>query len=124
MLGSDVSWDDRVHFFAVSARIMRQILVDHAKSKHRAKRGGQAAKISLDDVVVVSGAPEEQLLELNEALDNLAKIDERKASLVELIYFGGLNQVEAATALKISEATVQRELRLAKAWLHHALDNC
>ncbi len=122
ILGSKVSWEDRVHFFAVAARIMRHILTDHAKSKHRAKRGGAAAKISLDDAVVVSAAPEECLLDLDEALENLAKIDSRKADLVELIYFGGLNQLEAGAALNISEATVHRELRLAKAWLYRALN--
>ena len=122
IMGSKVPWEDRVHFFAVAARMMRHILVDHAKSKRRAKRGGAAAKISLDDVVVVSAAPEEYLLDLDEALKNLAKIDGRKADLVELVYFGGLNQVEAGAALNISEATVQRELRLAKAWLHRALN--
>jgi RNA polymerase sigma factor (TIGR02999 family) len=121
ILGSDVAWDDRVHFFAVAARVMRHILVDHAKGKHREKRGGAAAKISLDDVVVVSSSPSEQLTDLDEALQNLAKVDQRKADLVELLYFGGLSQLEAAAALGISESTVQRELRLAKAWLYRAL---
>ncbi len=122
ILGSAVSWEDRVHFFAVAARVMRHILVDHAKSRRRAKRGGSAAKISLDDVVVISAAPEESLLDLHEALEHLAALDQRKSDLVEMVYFGGLSQLEAAAALNISEATVQRELRLAKAWLHHALD--
>jgi RNA polymerase sigma factor (TIGR02999 family) len=122
ILGSNVSWEDRVHFFAVAARVMRHVLVDHAKSRRRAKRGGAAAKISLDDVVVVSAAPEENLLDLHEALDQLATIDQRKADLVEMVYFGGLSQVEAGSALGISEATVQREIRLAKAWLHAALE--
>jgi RNA polymerase sigma factor (TIGR02999 family) len=121
MLGSDVAWDDRVHFFAVAARVMRHILVDHAKAKHREKRGGAAAKISLDDVVIVSASPSEQLTDLDEALQNLAKVDQRKADLVELLYFGGLSQLEAAAALGISESTVQRDLRLAKAWLYRAL---
>jgi RNA polymerase sigma factor (TIGR02999 family) len=121
ILGSQVNWDDRVHFFAVAARIMRHILVDHAKSKRRAKRGGAAPKICLDDAIVVSAEPDEDLLNLNEALDRLAKIDQRKADVVELIYFGGLSQVEAGAALGISEATVQRELRFAKAWLLDAL---
>jgi RNA polymerase sigma factor (TIGR02999 family) len=121
ILGSDVAWDDRVHFFALAARIMRHILVDHAKSKHREKRGGSAAKISLDDVVVVSAEPEDQLIYLNEALDELASLDRRKADMVELIYFGGLSQLEAASVLGISEATVQRELRLAKSWLYRFL---
>jgi RNA polymerase sigma factor (TIGR02999 family) len=121
ILGANVNWDDRVHFFAVAARVMRHVLVDHAKSKRRVKRGGAAAKISLDDVVVVSATADEHLLDLDEALDSLAKIDARKAELVELIYFGGLSQLEAATALSISEATVQRDLKMAKAWLYRAL---
>ncbi|HEX4169615.1 MAG TPA: sigma-70 family RNA polymerase sigma factor [Bryobacteraceae bacterium] len=121
ILGSSVDWDDRVHFFAVAARIMRHLLVDHAKSKRRAKRGGPAAKISLDDVVVVSAEPEDQIVFLNEALEDLAAIDSRKAEIVELVYFGGLSQLEAASALGISEATIQRELRLARSWLYRAL---
>ena len=121
ILGANVNWDDRVHFFAVAARVMRHVLVDHAKSKRRVKRGGAAAKISLDDVVVVSATADEHLLDLDDALDSLAKIDARKAELVELIYFGGLSQLEAAAALSISEATVQRDLKMAKAWLYRAL---
>jgi RNA polymerase sigma factor (TIGR02999 family) len=121
LLGSNVAWDDRVHFFAVAARVMRHILVDHAKSKRREKRGGAAAKISLDDVVVISASPASEVTDLDEALTNLAKIDQRKADLVELLFFGGLSQLEAATALGVSESTVQRELRLAKAWLYRAL---
>lgn len=121
ILGSHVSWEDRVHFFAVAARVMRHVLVDHAKSRRRAKRGGSAAKLSLDDVVVVSAAPEDHLLDLHEALERLAAMDPRKSDLVEMVYFGGLSQAEAGAALSISEATVQRELRLAKAWLHNAL---
>lgn len=122
ILGADVPWQDRVHFFAVSARVMRQILVDHARANRRQKRGGSAVKISLEDAVVVSPAPEERLLDLDEALKNLAEIDKRKADLVELLYFGGLNQAEAAEALQVSEATVQRDIKLAKAWLYRALN--
>lgn len=121
MLGSDVSWQDRVHFFAVSARVMRHILVDHAKANRREKRGGGGAKISLEDAIVISPQPEERILEVDEALKNLAAMDQRKADLIELVYFGGMTQTEAAEALNISEATVQRDLRLAKAWLYRAL---
>lgn len=122
MLGADVPWQDRVHFFAVSARVMRHILVDHAKANRREKRGGAAAKVSIEDAIVISAEPEERLLDLDEALKNLAEVDQRKADLVELLYFGGMNQSEAAAALGISEATVQRDLRLAKAWLYRALN--
>ena len=120
--GSELAWVDRVHFFALSARVMRQILVDHARAHRREKRGGDAAKISIEDAVVISPAPEERLLDLDEALRNLAEIDPRKADMVELSYFGGLNQTEVAAALKISEPTVQRDLRMAKAWLYRALN--
>ncbi len=122
ILGTELPWEDRVHFFAVSARAMRQILVDHARANRREKRGGAAAKISIEDAIVISPAPEERLLDLDEALKNLAKIDKRKADLVELLYFGGLNQAEAGAALNISEATVQRDLKMAKAWLYRALN--
>lgn len=121
MMGSDADWEDRAHFFAVSARVMRHILIDHAKTKRRAKRGGGAVKMSLDEAAVVSDAPEEQLLDLHEALEKLAGIDPRKAELVELTYFGGLSLLEAGAVLKISPATVQRDMRVAKAWLYNAL---
>jgi RNA polymerase sigma factor (TIGR02999 family) len=122
ILGAEVPWVDRVHFFAVSARVMRQILVDHAKANRRHKRGGAAVKISIEDAAVISPAPEERLLDLDEALKNLAAIDKRKADLVELLYFGGLKQGEAAEVLQISEATVQRDLKMAKVWLYRALN--
>lgn len=121
IVGAEVDWADRVHFFAIAARVMRHILVDYAKSKKSAKRGGAAAIVTLDEAVAVGGAPEEQLIDVHEALEKLAALDQRKADLVELIYFGGLSYAEAAAALEISEATVHRELRLAKAWLHNAL---
>jgi RNA polymerase sigma factor (TIGR02999 family) len=123
ILGADVPWKDRVHFFAVCARVMRQILVDHARANRREKRGGGAVKISLDDAVVVSASPEERLLDLDEALQNLAAVDQRKAELVQLTYFGGMTNAEAAEALQISEATVQRDLKMAKAWLYRELNN-
>ncbi len=122
ILGAELPWVDRVHFFAVSARVMRQILVDHARSHGRQKRGGSAQKISIEDAIVISPAPEERLLDLDEALQNLAAVDKRKADLVELLYFGGLNQAEAAAALQISEATVQRDLKMAKVWLYRAMN--
>jgi RNA polymerase sigma factor (TIGR02999 family) len=122
ILGADQPWADRVHFFAVCARVMRQILVDHAKANRREKRGGAAVKISLEDSAIVSPEPEDRLLDLDEALQDLAQLDKRKADLVELLYFGGLTQTEAAIALQVSEATVQRDLKMAKAWLYRALN--
>ncbi|HEY3838887.1 MAG TPA: sigma-70 family RNA polymerase sigma factor [Bryobacteraceae bacterium] len=118
---ANLSLNDRVHFYAVSARLLRHILVDHAKSLHRAKRGGGAAKLSLDEALVVGQAAPSGILDLDEALERLAAHDSRKAEVVELIFFGGLTYDEAAEMLKISPATVHRELRMAKAWLHREL---
>jgi RNA polymerase sigma factor (TIGR02999 family) len=103
IVGADLPWEERVHFFAVSARVMRQILVDHARTNGRQKRGGSAEKVSIEDAIVISPAPEKHLLDIDEARQNLAAIDKRKADLVELLYFGGLSQAEAAEALHISE---------------------
>jgi RNA polymerase sigma factor (TIGR02999 family) len=122
ILGSEVPWSDRVHFFAVSARVMRHILVDHAKANRREKRGGSVPKICLEDAVVISSEPEERLLDLDKALRNLSELDQRKADLIELRYFGGMSHAEAAEALNISEATAQRDLRMATAWLYRALN--
>lgn len=116
-----VSWQDRAHFFAVAARLMRRLLVDHARGHHRAKREGDAAKISLDDAAEVSCGPPVNVLAVDEALTRLAEFDPRKSEILELRYFGGLNNDEVAEALGVSRATVQRDLRLAKAWLNREL---
>lgn len=117
----EVDWQDRAHFIAVAARLMRRILVDHAKAKHRDKRGGAAARVSLDEISVGQADPDIDLVTLDVALNRLAEFDERKSKIVELHYFGGLNYDETAEVVKISPATVHRELRLAKAWLHRAM---
>lgn len=117
----DVPWEDRVHFFAVAAGLMRRILVDHAKAARRGKRGGGAQRVTLDEAALVSPEPSEDLLELDRALDELSKLDSRKCRIVELFYFGGMTYRETAAAMEISEATVHRELRLAKAWLYRAI---
>jgi len=121
LIDAEVAWQDRVHFYAVSARLLRRILVDHAKANRRQKRGGGAEKIPLDEAVLVGPDSPEGLLELDTALQRLASQDHRKCEIVELLCFGGLTYDETATALKISPATVHRELRLAKAWLHREL---
>lgn len=121
LVNAEVDWNNRVHFYAVSARVMRRILIDHAKEQGRAKRGGGGSKVALDQAVMVGAAPPEALLELDTALSRLAGLDARKSEIVELLFFGGLNYDEAAEALGISRATVDRELRLAKAWLHREL---
>jgi RNA polymerase sigma-70 factor (ECF subfamily) len=121
LVDADVAWEDRVHFYAVSARMLRRILVDHAKAHRRDKRGGGAEKITLDEAVLVGPQAADSVVELDEALVRLAAHDQRKSELIELLFFGGLTYDEAADALKISPATVHRELTMAKAWLHREL---
>jgi len=118
LVQADVDWRDRVHFYAVSARILRRILVDHAKSRNRHKRGGEYQQIPLEEAVLVGPEADRGMVELDEALHRLASQDRRKSDLIELLFFGGLTYDEAAAALKISPATVHRELTLAKAWLN------
>jgi len=118
LVQADVDWQDRVHFYAVSARILRRILVDHAKSRNRHKRGGEYQQIPLEEAVLVGPEADRGMVELDEALHRLASQDRRKSDLIELLFFGGLTYDEAAAALKISPATVHRELTLAKAWLN------
>jgi RNA polymerase sigma-70 factor (ECF subfamily) len=108
---------DRSHFLALAARAMRQILVDHARGKRRQKRGGGAAQVTLNEAVLVSAEPHEALLDLDKSLERLAGKDERKARVVELLYFGGLTYEETCLALDISATTLHREFSLAKAWL-------
>jgi RNA polymerase sigma-70 factor, ECF subfamily len=120
LVDSGTDFNDRVHFFAVAARLLRQILVDHARSQNRQKRGAGVHNLTLDEAIMV--APSQPgLVELDEALERLAAVDRRKSEVVELLYFGGLTYDETAAALGISPATVHRELRMAKAWLYTEL---
>jgi RNA polymerase sigma-70 factor (ECF subfamily) len=121
LIDTDIDWQDRAHFFAVAARLMRRILVDHARSSSRAKRGGEAVHVPIEDATVISPANGGRMIELDEALTRLAAKDERKAQLIELFYFGGLSYEEAAAALNIAPVTVHRDLKLAKAWLYREL---
>ncbi len=121
LVDADVAWQDRVHFFAVSARLLRRILVDHAKANHRKKRGGGAEMVEFDEAVLVGPQTSGGIVELDAALQRLAVLDQRKSEIIELLCFGGLTYEEAAAALKISPATVHRELKMAKAWLHREL---
>lgn len=121
LVDADVAWQDRVHFFAVSARLLRRILVDHAKANKRQKRGGGSETIPLDEAVMIGPQTTGGIVDLDEALQRLAALDQRKSAIIELLCFGGLTYDEAAAALKISPATVHRELKLAKAWLHREL---
>jgi RNA polymerase sigma factor (TIGR02999 family) len=118
--GEHPPYEDRVQFFAVAARHMRRILVDHARRRTAAKRGGAQRPVTFDEELVSGGRPEE-LLALDEAIEALAAVDERKARAVELHYFGGMGHQEIAAVLSVHENTVARDLRLAEAWLHRHL---
>jgi|SRR6516165_1372139 RNA polymerase sigma factor (TIGR02999 family) len=114
-------WQNRAHFFAVAARAMRQILVSYARSQQAQKRGGGAVKIELDEAAILSPEQSKEIVELHEALERLAALDSRKAQVVELKYFGGLNYDEMAEVLKISRVTVRRDWEFAKVWLYTEL---
>jgi RNA polymerase sigma-70 factor, ECF subfamily len=115
-------WQNRAHFFAVSAQLMRRILVDFARSRNLLKRGGGIEQLSLAEEMVISEDSQEDLIALDEALNALAAIDERKSKVVELRFFGGLTEEETAEVLKVSSETVTRDWRLAKVWLLRALE--
>ena len=119
--GKAVAWHDRTHFLAVSARVMRRILVDHARARHYQKRGGDAVKVTFDEALVVTKDPREDFVALDDALEALAKFDERKSRVIELRFFGGLSVEETAAALDVSPDTVMRDWRLAKAWLQREM---
>jgi RNA polymerase sigma-70 factor (ECF subfamily) len=120
--GAPPAWNDRVHFFAVAARNMRQILVDHARKRAAGKRGDGAQPITFDEQLIAGDRPAE-LVALDEGLVALAGFDDRKARAVELHYFGGLAQAEIAEVLEVHVNTVMRDLRFAEAWLHRYLGN-
>jgi RNA polymerase sigma factor (TIGR02999 family) len=112
-----VNWQDRAHFLAMAARLMRRILVDYARSKGYQKRGGNAVRVTFDEMGLPATEPGQDLVALDDALQELATVDERKSRVVELRYFGGLSVEETATVLKVSVDTVMRDWKLAKAWL-------
>lgn len=114
-------WTNRAHFFGIAARLMRIVLVDDTRRRGASKRGGAAEPITLNESSALSVGRAPDVLELNEALDALAKVDERKARVIELRYFGGMEREEIATALSVSLATVKRDLRLGQAWLRTRL---
>jgi RNA polymerase sigma factor (TIGR02999 family) len=118
---SDIKWQDRAHFFAVSANVMRHILVDHARAKQAEKRGGGAQKIALEDAISLSNETNVDVLEVDEALQELSTFDELQSHIVELRFFGGLTIEETAHVIGKSPATVKREWSMAKAWLHSKL---
>jgi RNA polymerase sigma factor (TIGR02999 family) len=121
LLSSETPWEDRVHFMAIAAITMRRILVDHARANRRGKRGSGADRVALDDVVLLQPPMSLDILALDDAMNRLSLQDARKAKLIELSYFGGMNCEEAAAVLEVSTATVNRDLKMAKAWLRQEL---
>jgi len=118
---TSVQWQNRAHFFAIAATVMRRILVDHARSHARMRRGGGRHKISLDEVAVVSDERAAELIALDEALQSLAKVDARRSQVVELRFFGGLSNPEIGEVLKIAPNTVMRDWNMARAWLYREM---
>jgi RNA polymerase sigma factor (TIGR02999 family) len=117
----NVNWQNRAHFFGLAAQLMRTILVDHARSHACAKRGGGAFKLELDDALVVSQKKAAEVIALNDALNELVRLDPQQSRIVELRFFGGLTVEETAEVLHLSPATIKREWSTAKAWLYHEL---
>ena len=117
-----VRWQDRAHFLGIAARLMRRVLVDHARSRNYQKRAGGAERVTLTDIPAISPEPVLDLIALDRALEGLAASDARKARVVELRFFGGLSVEETAEVLHVSTDTIKRDWRLAKLWLLHALE--
>jgi RNA polymerase sigma factor (TIGR02999 family) len=117
LIGQQIDWQNRAHFFGVAARLMRRILVDHARNQGRLKRGGEQQRLSLTDAAGMESPTDKELIALDEALDRLATLDTRQSQIVELRYFGGLTIDEMVQVLGISHATVEREWSMARAWL-------
>ena len=118
----NMRWQNRAHFFAIAAQVMRRILVDYGRSRQREKRGGNAVRVSLDEVAVMSRERSAELIALDDALSKLAAFDERKSQVVELRFFGGLNNEEVGEVLKVHPNTVMRDWNFAEAWLRRELD--
>jgi RNA polymerase sigma factor (TIGR02999 family) len=116
-----IEWENRAHFFGIAGRLMRMVLVDYSRSRNAEKRGGSAEPVTLEEALILSPNHAPDVLEINEALDHLAKVDERKANVIELRYFGGMDREEIATALQLTVPTVKRDLRLGEAWLRRYL---
>jgi RNA polymerase sigma-70 factor, ECF subfamily len=114
-------WHDKLKFLAAAANVMRHILIDHARAQARFKRGSRPKKVTLSETIAVSGQDPPDILDLDRSLEKLARQDERKARIIELLFFGGLTYEECAAVLQISPVTLYRELRTAKAWLYNQL---
>jgi RNA polymerase sigma-70 factor, ECF subfamily len=116
-----VDWQNRMHFLAMSARLMRRVLVDLARSRHADKRGGAAVRVTFDEAALTVSEPEADVIRLDDALQALAALDDRKCRVVELRFFGGLSVDETASALKVSSKTVLRDWEFARVWLHQEM---
>ena len=122
LVPGQMSWQNRAHFFGIAARLMRQVLIDHALARKAAKRGGAQQQVPLSAAADVATGRAVEILALDEALKSLAEFDLRKSQIIELRFFGGLTTTETATALGLSDSTVEREWRLAKAWLQREME--
>ena len=120
---NNVQWQNRAHFYGIAAQMMRRILVDYARNRRYAKRGGGAQKVSLNEALIVSDERSEEVVSVHEALEQLAAFDPRKSQIVELRFFGGLSIEETAEVLDVSPGTVMRDWTLAKAWLRREMSN-
>lgn len=123
LVGANVDWQDRTHFYALAARMMRRLLVNHALARDSAKRGGAMPRVTLDESAAIGHDRDEELLSLDAALGELGKLDSRKLELIELRFFGGLTLEEMARVTGVSTSTLERDLRLARAWLKDRLSN-
>jgi RNA polymerase sigma-70 factor, ECF subfamily len=121
LIGVELPWRNRAHFLGVAAQVMRRVLVDHARTRNAAKRGADFSRVSFDEAMHIAAESDELVLGLDDALAKLGRFDELKSRILEMRFFGGLTYDQAAAALDISPATLDRELRLAKAWLKHEL---
>jgi RNA polymerase sigma factor (TIGR02999 family) len=117
----DVAWHDRVHFLSVAARVMRRILVDHARASRTRKRGGGVARVTFDEALAIGNEPRQDFVALDDALEALSRFDERKSRVVELRFFGGLTVEETASVVEVSPETVMRDWQLAKVWLQREM---
>ena len=121
---SIADWKDRAHFFAIAAQTMRHILVNAARTRHRVKRGGATQRVDFDEIPDLSSGRDHEMIAIDDALQALAKIDQRKVQVIELRFFGGLSVEETAEVLKLSEQTVLRDWRLARTWLLREIRGC
>jgi len=118
---TEVEWQNRAHFFGIAAQMMRRILVDYARGRQYAKRGGDVRRVNLDEIAIVSEGRAADVVALDDALNRLAAVDQRKSQVVELRFFGGLSIDETATVLAVSRGTIMRDWTLAKAWLRREM---